>query len=111
MNDKLVVKGQVPLDEEIGLTSISPVAYMVASDGDLGEIKRTKPHVNEYREKIGAPTEAFLVFKGRTKIGMIPRFVVARLGAESIGRRCRIIRMDRAEGVITVRLLRRRLTQ
>jgi hypothetical protein len=56
----------------IELTSLSPISFMLAKVGDKVEIKVKKPNKNEFRGSIGSAVEVFLVFKGPTKIGMIP---------------------------------------
>ena len=56
----------------IELTSLSPVSFMLAKVGDKVEIKVKKPNKNEFRGSIGTAVDVFLVFKGQTKIGMIP---------------------------------------
>jgi hypothetical protein len=91
---------------EIELTSISPVAYVLAREGDLAEINSKKPNLREYRSSIGAAMEVFLVFKGNTKIGMIPKDVAAKLGRASIGKKCRIVRMVKENNIIVIRLIR-----
>jgi len=91
----------------IKLTAISPIAYALAKEGDWAEIKPIKPRANEYRSSIGVAREAFLVFKGNTKIGMIPREAVLQLGPTSIGRRCRIVRMDKERNLIAIAILRK----
>lgn len=58
---------------KIQLTSVSPVSFSVAKEGDRARIEHKPPRRNEYREKIGPPTDCYLVFKGQTKIGMIPK--------------------------------------
>jgi hypothetical protein len=93
------------IDMEIELMAISPVSFLLAEVGNLADIKRIAPRTNEYRSKIGTSTEAFLVFKERTKIGMIPRDIVSKLGTASIGRKCRIVRMERDKNIIAIKLL------
>jgi len=57
---------------DIGLTSISPISFEIVKEGDVALIKIVKAKPNEYVEKFGPPRDCFLVFKGPTKIGMIP---------------------------------------
>jgi len=95
------------LEAGIELTSISPVAYILAKAGDLAVIKPMTPRANEYRANIGAASEAFLVFKGNTKIGMIPKSWVAQFGKAAIGRRCRILTMDKENNIIIIKLMRK----
>ncbi len=45
---------------------------MLAKVGDVVDIKIKKPNKNEFRGVIGNAVDVFLVFKGQTKIGMIP---------------------------------------
>jgi hypothetical protein len=59
----------------IELTSLSPISFMLAKVGDRVEIKIKKPNKNEFRGRIGSASEVFLVFKGSTKVGMIPTSV------------------------------------
>ena len=56
----------------IELTSLSPVSFLLAKVGDKVEIKIKKPNKNEFRGSIGSAVDVLLVFKGPTKIGMIP---------------------------------------
>jgi len=84
------------------LTAISPVAFMLARVGDRLIIKRVTPRKNEYREKIGSPQEALLVFKGETKIGMIPNDLILKVGKSSIGKICRINLMEKATNTIAI---------
>lgn len=57
----------------VQLSSVSPISFSVAKPGDRARIEHKPPRKNEYREKIGPPVDCYLVFKGQTKIGMIPR--------------------------------------
>lgn len=77
---------------------------MVAAKGDQLKIKRVFPGVGEYRAKIGAPRECFLVFKGKTKIGMIPHKIIAKYGKEFITDCCRITKMDKDNSTILVEM-------
>lgn len=92
---------------EVQLKAISPVAFMVAKAGDTAVVKKNPPKPNEYRDKIGPAAEALLVFKGETKIGMIPHELVRRLGSISLKRVCRISKMDRERDLIQIRLFPR----
>ena len=57
----------------IQLTSVSPFSFIIAKEGDRARIEYKPPRKNEYREKIGPAVDCYLVLKGQTKIGMIPR--------------------------------------
>ncbi|MCF8197090.1 MAG: hypothetical protein K9J38_13900 [Polynucleobacter sp.] len=56
----------------INLTSISPIAFELAKVGDVVSIKKKAPNAREFRGSLEKPVDAFLVFKGVTKVGMIP---------------------------------------
>ncbi len=57
----------------VQLFSVSPISFSFAKPGDRARIEHKPPRKNEYREKIGPATDCYLVFKGQTKIGMIPK--------------------------------------
>jgi hypothetical protein len=84
------------------LSAISPVAFMLARTGDKLIIKRVLPRKNEYREKIGPAQEAFLVFKGETKIGMIPNDFVSNFDPSLLRKICRINHMDKQTNTISI---------
>ncbi len=89
---------------QVRLTAISPVAFMFAKEGDRALLKRSAPKPNEYRDKIGPAGEAFLVFKGETKIGMIPRDFMNQFSHVQIKKACRIVRMDQGQDMVIVEL-------
>lgn len=62
---------------DIKLLSTSPISFEVARPGDVVEIRYSPPKKNEYRASIGRSLGGFLVFKGQTKLGLIPRDIVA----------------------------------
>lgn len=68
------------------------------------KVKRTFPKHGEYRGTIGAAVEGLLVFKGETKIGMIPRDCINRFGIDSLGKVCRVIKIDSTRKIITVEI-------
>ncbi len=88
----------------VQLNAVSPVAFMLAKEGDKALVKRSAPKPNEYRDKIGPASEAYLVFKGETKIGMIPREFISSLGDVPLKKVCRIARMDRSLDMVVVEL-------
>jgi hypothetical protein len=57
---------------EVNLTSLSPLSFEFVKVGDSVSVRRKIPNKREFRDRIGAASESFLVFKGETKIGMIP---------------------------------------
>ena len=95
---------------QVQLTAISPVAFMFAKEGDKALVKRSPPKLREYRDKIGPATEAFLVFKGETKIGMIPTEFISRLGDVKLKKICRIAKLDRDLNTVLVELFPQDIT-
>jgi hypothetical protein len=57
---------------EIKLSSLSPLSYEFTKPGDTVTLFRKQPNKREFRASIGAAVESILIFKGSTKIGMIP---------------------------------------
>jgi hypothetical protein len=57
---------------KIELTSTSPISFSYIREGQKLRVKHIPKKPNEYREKIGPPSDCYLIFKGTTKIGMIP---------------------------------------
>jgi hypothetical protein len=57
---------------EIKLSSLSPLSFEFAKVGDAVSLVRKKANKNEFRASIGAAVDSILVFRGQTKIGMIP---------------------------------------
>lgn len=57
---------------DVYLKSISPLSYEIIRNGEKLRIEHKPAKLNEYREKIGPARDCYLVFKGNTKIGMIP---------------------------------------
>lgn len=86
----------------ISLSTISPIAFTLIKVGDRLQVNRIKPKKNEYRDKIGSPKEALLVFKGQTKVGMIPFDILSNLNPEALSKICRVIRMDKLNGIIEI---------
>lgn len=56
----------------VNLKSISPLSFEVIKNGEKLRVEHKPAKINEYREKIGPARDCYLVFKGNTKIGMIP---------------------------------------
>jgi hypothetical protein len=88
---------------EVQLAAISPFSFMIVKEGELVRIQRKPPKPNEYREKIGPPSECYLVVKGQTKIGMIPSDVISQHKELTQKKRCRIVKMDKDKSIIIVR--------
>jgi hypothetical protein len=57
---------------EVKLSSLSPLSFEFAKVGDTVALVRKKANKNEFRSSIGAAVDSILVFRGQTKIGMIP---------------------------------------
>lgn len=104
MNSQLKAMKSASNLMEVQLKAISPVAFTFAKEGDKAVVKRNPPKLREYRDKIGPANEAFLVFKGETKIGMIPHEFIAKLGTVKFKRICSIVKMDPLSDLIIVKL-------
>ena len=90
---------------EVELGALSPMSFIRAKEGNTLKVKRTFPKHGEYRGTIGAAVEGLLVFKGETKIGMIPREFINQFGIDSIGKVCRVIKIDSPRKMIVVEIL------
>jgi hypothetical protein len=91
---------------DIELTSISPIAFEIVKAGDIALIKIVKAKPNEYREKIGPPKDCFLVFKGPTKIGMIPLKIATDELQLNSSRKCLISIVDKTNNKICISMTR-----
>jgi hypothetical protein len=91
---------------DIELTSISPISFEIVKEGDIALIKIVKAKPNEYREKIGPPKDCFLVFKGPTKIGMIPLKVATEELQLIASRKCLISIVNKAANKIFISMSR-----
>ena len=91
---------------DIELTSISPISFEIVKAGDIALIKIVKAKPNEYREKIGPPKDCFLVFKGPTKIGMIPLKIATDELQLNSSRKCLISIVDKATNKICISMTR-----
>ena len=60
------------MDMIINLSSVSPVSFLLAKTGDRLSIKKKMPNKFEFRVSLGKATSMYIVFKGQTKIGIIP---------------------------------------
>ena len=70
--------------------------------GEMVRIEHKPPRRNEYREKIGPPSDCYLVVKGQTKIGMIPTSFV-KVHPELLKRKlCKIQEVDKLKQLITI---------
>jgi hypothetical protein len=89
---------------KVQLEAISPVSFMVVRRGDILRIQKKKPKPNEYRDKIGPPTESYLLFKDTTKIGIISERVSKTIPSLSTKKYCRVVEIDGPSGTIIVQL-------
>jgi hypothetical protein len=89
---------------DIELASLSPISFESVKVGDVALIRFVKAKANEYREKIGPAKDCFLVFKGTTKIGMIPIKVATEDLKLTASRKCLISKIDKAAMKICVTL-------
>jgi hypothetical protein len=62
----------------VDLISISPFAFSVIKVGEQARVELKRKKMNEYRDKIGPASDCYLVFKGQTKIGMIPKIYMEK---------------------------------
>lgn len=90
---------------QVELTTTSPISFTTIKEGIKLRIKHVPKKTNEYREKIGPATDCYLVFKGETKIGMIPSDFVKR-NPDLISKRiCTVIKLDKSEKVIAIEII------
>ena len=92
------------LPAQVELTAVSPVAYLLAKEGDRALIKRSAPRLNEYRDKIGPASEVFFVFKGETKLGMIPHDFMKKIEGFPVKNVCKVIKMDKNSDKLIVQI-------
>ena len=87
---------------KIKLASLSPLSFEAVKLGDKVSLRVRGANKNEYRDKIGAAQDVFLVFKGQTKIGMVPK----RIGAENhetiASSNWRVVEIDPSKGVLVL---------
>jgi len=90
---------------EINLTAVSPVCFDLVRVGDRVRISLKQANRREFREKIGPAQDCYLVFRGVTKLGMVPRsapqecLVALKKGAWAISR------ADRMTSTLVISLL------
>ena len=86
----------------VELESISPFAFSIIKEGDRVQIKYKNAKKNEYRDKIGPPSDCYMVFRGQTKIGMIPKNILEinqKLFKKNI---CKIYKIDSEKSLIKI---------
>ncbi|MGB4468166.1 MAG: hypothetical protein WBH99_01455 [Azovibrio sp.] len=87
---------------EIELQSISPISFSMIKLGDTVRIEHKPAKLNEYREKIGPAVDCYLIFKGQTKIGMIPNNFVKNHKDYLKKRVCKISGIDKDQSKISI---------
>lgn len=90
---------------QVQLIAVSPVIFILARVGDVVTLKRMRPKLNEYREKIPAATtagESILVFKGETKIGVIPHDDWVKIKDLTVSKNCRITDMNKEKSTVLI---------
>ena len=89
----------------VELTSISPVSFLLAKEGDLVVIRKKIPNLREFRGTLENARIVFLVFKGKTKVGMIPPVFLELHNIKDKLGRGRIVKMDKEMKLIIVDLI------
>ena len=89
----------------ISLSAISPVAFELASEGDLVFIRIKTPNKAEFRGTLEAAKDVFLIFKGVTKVGKIPENIANTLSDLIRVRKGRIVMMDRSKNLIQIEVI------
>lgn len=86
------------------LVSVSPISFHLAKVGDLVSIKKNKPRANEFRgNKLGIATDSLLVFKGITKIGMVPTEFLKSNPCRFL-RKAKIVALDQIKNLIAIEM-------
>jgi len=89
----------------INLVSVSPVSFLLAKNGDHLTIKKKLPNKFEFRGSLGKATTMFIVFKGQTKIGIIPPdFIKEFESIYTAKKTCLIKNIDASKKIITVEI-------
>jgi hypothetical protein len=87
------------------LTSLSPLSFELLKVGDPLILKRQRPRANEFRSSIGAPIETVLVFRGGTKVGMLPIKFVKKFLNDITGKlRCNVVNVCKEDKLIIVEI-------
>ena len=89
---------------DIKLTGTSLVSFMMAHEGDVLEIRKVSPRKGEIRATTGPMKEALIVFKGKTKIGVIPKKALVKDGTLASKTHCRAKKVDTASSTFIVEL-------
>jgi hypothetical protein len=87
---------------EVSLIALSPMSFLAVKEGDNLKILHKPPRHYEFREKIGPAIEYYLVFKGQTKIGMIPSAFVNKNKNLLDKKSCKIVSIDKEKSSIVI---------
>ena len=87
---------------EVKLQSISPISFSMIKLGDTVRIEHKPAKLNEYRDKIGPAVDCHLIFKGQTKIGMIPNNFVKNNKDYLRKKVCKISSVDKEKSIISI---------
>jgi len=86
----------------VNLTSISPIAYESVKVGEKLSLMVKITKKNEYRDKIGAASDALLLFKGKMKVGAIPPKILLENQVLLKTKYCIVAFIDKEKNLITV---------
>lgn len=89
---------------DVNLKSISPLSFEVIKIGEKLRVEHKPAKINEYREKIGPARDCYLVFKGNTKIGMIPSDFCAENILYLKSKFCKVSSMNKEKSLISITL-------
>ena len=86
----------------IDLLAVSPFSFEVSNLECRVLIRKKLAKKNEYRDKIGAARDCFLVLIGLTKIGMIPEKYEQEIEYLPAGTKWKIVALDRKINLVTI---------
>ena len=89
---------------EIKLTGLSLVSFMMAREGDVLEIRRVTPRIGRSRATTGPMSEAYLVYKDKSKIGKIPNKILEKHGKSTLKSNCRAKKVDKESNTFIIEL-------
>lgn len=81
------------------------MSFLLAKEGDTVVIRKKIPNLHEFRGTLESARIVLLVFKGQTKVGMIPPLFLEQHDNLDKLRRGRIIKMDKNKKQIIVDLI------
>ncbi len=81
------------------------MSFLLAKEGDSVVVRKKIPNLREFRGTLENARIVFLIFKGQTKVGMIPPIFLEQHDISDKLRRGRIIQMDKEKKKIIVELI------